>query len=94
MYGGDFSNWVDSSGKQIPIYDPTTQTVSATGVVTRTPFPGNKIPQNLFSPTALKAISVFQTSGVLKGNNGAAAGHSWLCEQQLPCKQWNASGAH
>ncbi|MDQ6677326.1 MAG: carboxypeptidase-like regulatory domain-containing protein, partial [Acidobacteriota bacterium] len=25
MYTGDFSNWVTSAGKQIPIYDPTSQ---------------------------------------------------------------------
>src|SRR5215467_13465960 len=49
MYNGDFSKWVDSSGKMIPVYDPTTQTVNAaTGAVTRTPFPNNQIPQALF----------------------------------------------
>ncbi len=74
MYNGDFSKWVDAKGVQIPIYDPTTQVVSATGAVTRTPFPGNIIPKNLFSPQAVKALGVFQTSGILKPNNGAAAG--------------------
>ena len=39
MKQGDFSKFVDSMGKQIPIYDP------ATGQ----PFPGNIIPQSRFS---------------------------------------------
>ena len=42
MRTGDFSNFVDSTGTQIPIYDP------ATGQ----PFPGNIIPQSRFSPLA------------------------------------------
>jgi hypothetical protein len=36
---GDFSDWVDSSGKMIPIYDPQTGA----------PFPGNIIPTSRFS---------------------------------------------
>src|SRR5207245_10208099 len=65
MYNGDFSDWVDASGKQIPVYDPTTQVVHSDGTVTRTPFAGNKIPASLFSPAAVKALGVFQASGVL-----------------------------
>jgi Carboxypeptidase regulatory-like domain len=75
MYNGDFSKWVDASGKQIPIYDPTTQTTGANGVVTRTPFPNNQIPKNLFDPLAVKALSVFQAgAGPLMPNTGAAPG--------------------
>ncbi len=37
MYNGDFSNWVTSTGAQIPIYDPTTQVTGSNGAVTRTP---------------------------------------------------------
>jgi len=37
---GNFSDWVDSSGKMIPIYDPQTGQ----------PFPGNIIPANRLSP--------------------------------------------
>ena len=39
MKKGDFSNFVDSTGTQIPIYDPQTGS----------PFPGNIIPQQRFS---------------------------------------------
>lgn len=42
MKQGDFSNFVDSTGKQIPIYDPTTGQ----------PFPGNVIPASRFSALA------------------------------------------
>jgi trimeric autotransporter adhesin len=52
---GDFSNYFDAQGRQIPIYDPLT--TNASGV--RQPFPNNIIPQNRISPFAreyLKAI--------------------------------------
>jgi hypothetical protein len=74
MYNGDFSKWVDSSGKMIPVYDPTSQVISSTGAVTRQPFTNNQIPKNLFDPFSVKAIGVFQTSGTLTPNTGAAPG--------------------
>jgi hypothetical protein len=46
MKGGDFSNFVDSAGTQIPIYDPQTGQ----------PFPGNIIPQSRFSPLAVSLL--------------------------------------
>jgi Carboxypeptidase regulatory-like domain len=42
MKSGDFSGFVDSSGNQIPIYDPQTGQ----------PFPGNIIPQSRISPVS------------------------------------------
>ncbi len=74
MYQGNFSNWVTSSGAQIPIYNPISQVANSNGTYTRAPFPGNVIPQSMFSPTSLKALSVFQSSGQLAPNNGAAPG--------------------
>lgn len=74
MYSGDFSNWVTSAGKQIPIFDPTTQVTNADGTVTRQVFPNNKIPSSKFSPAAARALGVFQGSGILKPNNGALPG--------------------
>ncbi len=74
MYNGNFSNWVTSTGVQIPIYDPTSQVVGANGTVTRAQFPGNQIPVTLFSPTALQALSVFQASGKLAPNTNATPG--------------------
>jgi hypothetical protein len=74
MYQGNFTNWVTSAGAQIPIYNPTSQVTSANGTVTRQVFPGNIVPQSLWSPAAVKALAVFQSSGMLKPNNGAAPG--------------------
>lgn len=57
---GDFSDWKDSKGKLIPIYDPSsTQIIN--GQVVRTAFPGNKIPQADFSPQALGFIKFLPT---------------------------------
>jgi hypothetical protein len=46
MKAGDFSGFVDSSGTQIPIYDPQTGQ----------PFPGNVIPQSRFSALAVSLL--------------------------------------
>ncbi len=81
MYNGDFSNWVNSSGRQIPIYDPISQVTNPNGSVTRVQFPGNKIPSTSFNPTAIQALKVFQTSGVLQPNTGAAPGHCRVRQQ-------------
>ena len=48
MKSGDFSNFVDSTGTQIPIYDPQTGQ----------PFPGNIIPQSRFSPLSVSLLRV------------------------------------
>jgi hypothetical protein len=74
MYNGDFTKWVTSAGVQIPIYDPTTQVSGQSGTVTRQVFPGNIVPKSLWSPAAVKALGVFQTSGMLTPNNGATPG--------------------
>jgi hypothetical protein len=72
MYNGDFSKWVDSKGNVIPIFDPTTQSTAANGTVTRTQFANNMIPKSLFNPLSVKALGVFQTSGILQPNAPSA----------------------
>jgi hypothetical protein len=74
MYNGDFSKWVTAAGAQIPIYNPLAQTQNADGTYTRPVFAGNIVPKSLFSANAIKALGVFQGSGVLSPNNGAAPG--------------------
>ncbi len=72
MYNGDFSKWVDQSGKLIPIYDPaTTRTVN--GGAIRDPFPNNIIPQNRFSAFSRQAMKFGQA---VQPNRGAAPGTS------------------
>ncbi len=53
MRSGDFSNWVNSSGALIPVYDPTTTRSDGKGGFLRDIFPGNKIPQSRLSPLAV-----------------------------------------
>jgi hypothetical protein len=74
MYTGDFSNWVDRSNKQLPVFDPTSQVRNADGSYTRTQFPNNKIPSSLFDPISVKALAAYTANGVLKPNTGAAPG--------------------
>ncbi len=103
MYNGDFSNWVTSTGKQIPIYDPTTQVTNANGTVTRTVFPGNKIPMAKWDPASIQALKVFQTSGVLQPNTGAAPGTVGYVNNNYiiangsnvqPINKWSIKGDH
>lgn len=47
MRNGDFSNFRDSQGRQITIYDPLTTDAAGN----RQPFPGNIIPANRINPT-------------------------------------------
>jgi hypothetical protein len=74
MYTGDFSNWVTSKGVQIPIFNPVSQVQNADGTYTRAPFAGNLVPKSMWSAAAIKALGVFQGSGPLTPNNGAAPG--------------------
>jgi hypothetical protein len=54
---GDFSRTLTAGGALRVVYDPwTTQFNPATGAVTRTPFPGNVIPQNRIDPTARRVL--------------------------------------
>ncbi|MFN0121387.1 MAG: carboxypeptidase regulatory-like domain-containing protein [Blastocatellia bacterium] len=72
MYSGDFSKWVDASGRQIPIYDPATTRQVGTGFV-RDPFPNNQIPANRIS--AFSKLVMKFAQGVTP-NRGAAPGSS------------------
>ncbi len=67
---GDYSQVVDPSGQQLPIYDPATTApnpayhpslpVSTTNLqYLRSQFPGNIIPQNRLSPAAVEALRFY-----------------------------------
>jgi len=76
MRNGDFTNYTDSSGKPITIYDPnTTQVVG--GNLVRTAFPGNTIPTNRISPVAA-TLNKYLPAPNLPGsyNNIYTAGNS------------------
>jgi hypothetical protein len=77
MKGGDFSNFVDSSGNLIPIYDP------ATGQ----PFPQNKIPSSRFSALAQSVLSLIpdpDTAGI----NGGLVSNKLPAIHSIPIRQF------
>ena len=55
---GNFSDWKDSKGNLIGVYDPTT-TQSANGVITRQQFPGNIIPTSMINPVGANVVSLY-----------------------------------
>ena len=72
MYAGDFSNWVNAAGKQIPIYDPSTTRANPNGSgQIRDQFPGNIIPASRFSAFAK---SVLPYAMPVKPNRGGVPG--------------------
>jgi hypothetical protein len=77
MYDGDFSKWVDSSGRLLVIYDPATTRPNPNGTgFIRDAFPGNKIPANRFSTVArqylamAKSVIVPNRDGLVPGTIG------------------------
>jgi hypothetical protein len=74
MYDGDFSNWVDSSGRMLLIYDPATTRPNPNGTgFIRDPFPGNIIPANRFSAVAKQYLALAK-SVVLPNRTGLVPG--------------------
>jgi hypothetical protein len=66
---GDFSQTLAADGSLRLIYDPFSTVVnSATGAVTRTPFPGNRIPSNRIDPLSAKLASYLWDPNI--GNTG------------------------
>jgi hypothetical protein len=75
MYAGDFSKWVDQTGKQLTIYDPSTTRANPSGSgFIRDAFPNNQIPKSQFSAVANQILPYAQ---ILKPNiPGLAPGTS------------------
>lgn len=65
---GDFSQTLAADGSLRQIYDPFSTTVNAAGVVSRTAFPGNKIPTNRIDPLSAKLAGYLWDPNV--GNTG------------------------
>ncbi|HUP39729.1 MAG TPA: carboxypeptidase-like regulatory domain-containing protein, partial [Vicinamibacterales bacterium] len=59
MHNGDFSGWRDANGNLIPIYDPATTRLNASGTgFVRDPFPGNIIPRERFSRISREVLNL------------------------------------
>ncbi|MEO8370769.1 MAG: TonB-dependent receptor, partial [Candidatus Solibacter sp.] len=69
---GDFSRLVDSLGRKITIYDPTTGR-DVGGKWVRDAFPGNQIPQNRLNPVAVKIMSYFPAPNYVTPNSAYAS---------------------
>jgi len=75
---GDFSQTVNTKGQAFTIYDPYSSTTS------RTPFPGNVIPQSDLDPVALKLLAFYPLPNLVPApgtlanfvGNGVASGVS------------------
>src|SRR5215212_3849612 len=71
MLNGDFSNWVNSAGQQLTIYDPATTRPNPNGTgFIRDPFPGNKIPLDRFSTVARQYLALLRSAGVAPNRPG------------------------
>jgi len=96
MLTGDFSDWVNSSNQMIPIYDPTTTTLTPGGYV-RTPFTNNYISPTVWDPLASKLVGVFAggTGGQVLPNTTAADGtvgavqNNYLVTKGTIVSPWN-----
>jgi Carboxypeptidase regulatory-like domain len=74
MYQGNFSNWVNSKGQVLPIYDPMSTVTNPSGSgFLRTVFPGNMIPQSRFS-TVSKQVLAFASSIAVPNRPGLVPG--------------------
>ncbi len=82
MKAGDFSNYVDSTGTQIPIYDPQTGQ----------PFPGNIIPQSRFSPSSVSLLSSIPNPNRTGINYGLQQNE--VSSRCFGCYQANCVGLH
>jgi hypothetical protein len=56
---GNFSQYDNASGKQIPIYDPHSIGLNSAGAYTSMPFSGNIIPPTELDPVALNILNKF-----------------------------------
>jgi len=78
---GDFSRTLTKDGALRPVFDPITTQTSG-NVVTRTPFPGNRIPPSRFDPTSrLFLADIWEPNNPgddLTGVNNYRTGYAWF----------------
>jgi hypothetical protein len=87
---GDFSQSLNVDGGLRTIFDPwTTRFNAATNTVTRTPFPGNRIPRDRMDPTALRIMKdVWRPNGPGTGFTGQ---NNFVTGYAGPIRYWNFS---
>ena len=83
MWDGDFSNWVDSQGRRLVIYDPATTRPNPNGTgFIRDPFPNNRIPRGALQHRR-EAVHRAGAIGARAESSRTRAGNVRLREQQL-----------
>jgi hypothetical protein len=68
MRAGDFSNYRDRSGNLIPIFDPLTTRLDASGRIVRDQFPNNVIPADRLHPVGRNIASIYPLPNNGSGN--------------------------
>ncbi len=98
FFTGDLHNWVNSTGKMIQIYDPST-TVLMNGAYQRTPFPNNQIPQAEFDPVAkaimgfVQPLAVPNVPGLVPGTSAYVRNNAVsYATTQAPQNKWSIKG--
>ena len=87
---GDYSQSLNINGGLRTIYNPfTTQYNPKTGVATRTPFPGNKIPASMLDPTAVKMMADIWEPNHAPAN--IAGANNFQIATALVTNYWNVS---
>ena len=87
---GDYSQSLNIGGGLRTIYNPyTTQYNPATGVATRTPFEGNRIPASLLDPTSVKMMAAIWQPNHAPTN--VAGANNFQTTTALATKYWNVS---
>ena len=75
---GDFSG-LTYQGNPVTIYNPYDTYTDASGNLRRNPFPGNKIPQTMLNPTAVKVLSYYPAP-----NQAGSVGTPWQLNYYNP----------
>ncbi len=83
MVNGDFSKLVDSRGRRIGIYDPSTGR-NVNNVWTRDPFPNNVIPKDRINPIARNIAGVYPAPNTRTDGLGYAQSNYFVSGGQNP----------
>jgi len=79
---GDFSNTRLANGNLVPIYDPYSTFVNASGVTLRNPIPGNIIPANRQNPITLNFIKYYPAP--TSAGNAFTHANNWFAQGSTP----------
>ncbi|MGH9658652.1 MAG: TonB-dependent receptor domain-containing protein, partial [Bryobacteraceae bacterium] len=94
QHAGDFSKTLATNGQLITIFNPRDTFVNSSGAVERVPFAGNRIPQSVFNPVALKAATFFPKPNQV--TNAVTNTNNWFLEDisRSPSQKMDFKGDH